>query len=220
MMALAHTESRSFNKAVDQLLVPGALDEARMVPTMTNGYIVMGEYARILAGFLRVFPREQLMVIFTNELAERPAEILTSVFGFVGIENNFVPDNCNSRYREGAVKERIPGLHLVRWQSSLARKGSARRLWHALPKRVRWSIDRASYRAAMWNAKRGAVDDSDMSQAVRERLEAHFRRDGEALGDLLGTEPPWLATWTDDRGTSTGSARLSGNGPVQDSRQA
>jgi hypothetical protein len=136
------------------------------------------------------------MVIFTNELAEQPAETLTSVFKFVGVEHDFVPDNLNSRYREGAVKERIPGLHLVRWQANLARKSSARRLWHALPKRVRWNIDRASYRAAMWNAKRGVVDDNGMSQSVRERLRAHLRPDGEALEDLLKRETPWLATWT------------------------
>jgi hypothetical protein len=226
MMALAHTESRSFDEAIGQLLTPGALNEARSVPTMTNGYIVMGEYSRVLAGFLRVFSCEQLMVIFTNELAEQPAETLTSVFRFVGVEHDFVPDNLNSRYREGAVKERIPGLHLVRWQANLARKGSARRLWHALPKRVRWNIDRASYRAAMWNAKRGMVDDDDMSQSVRERLRAHFRPDGEALEGLLKRETPWLATWTGSstdgpsRAASIGLRHPANTGQQQDSRQA
>lgn len=199
MMTLAHTESLSFDVAIDRLLSPEALDKARNVPTMTNGYIVMGEYARILAGFLRVFPRQQLKVIFTNELASRPLEVLESVFDFVGVANDFVPDNLESRYREGAVKERIPGLHLVRWQADLARKNSARKLWHALPKRVRWSLDRVSYHAAMWNAKRGTVENSHMSQSVRERLRVHFRPDGEALGDLLGREAPWLANWTDVR---------------------
>ncbi|MGA9286108.1 MAG: sulfotransferase domain-containing protein [Solirubrobacteraceae bacterium] len=200
MMTLAQTESLSFDVAVDRLLAPEALDKARAVPTMTNGYIVMGEYARILDGFLRVFPRQQLKVIFTNELADRPLEVLESVFDFVGVADDFVPDNLDSRYREGAVKERIPGLHLVRWQADLARKSSARKLWHALPKRVRFAIDRASYHAAIWNAKRGAVDDDGMSQSVRDRLRVHFKSDGEALEDLLGREAPWLANWT---GTST-----------------
>lgn len=197
MMTLAHTESRSFDVVIDRLLVPDVLDEARAVPTMTNGYVVMGEYARILAGFLRVFPPQQLKVIFTNELADRPAEVLASVFDFVGVRDDFVPDNLDSRYREGAVEERIPGLHLVRWQADLARKSSVRRLWHALPKRVRWSIDRASYHAVMWNAKRGgAVDDNDMSQSVRERLRSHFRPDGEALEELIGRRVPWLSAWS------------------------
>ncbi len=197
MMTLAHTEPRSFNVAIDRLLVPEVLDEARALPTMTNGYVVMGEYARILAGFVRVFPPEQLKVIFTNELSDRPAEVLASVFDFIGVRDDFVPDNLDSRYREGAVEERIPGLHLVRWQADLARKRSVRRLWHALPKRVRWSIDRASYHAAMWNAKRGeTVDGNDMSESVRERLRTHFRADGEALEGLLGRRAPWLSVWS------------------------
>lgn len=196
MMTLAHTESRSLDAALSQLLEPDALDEARSVPTMTNGYVVMGEYARILAGFLRVFPRDQLKVIFTTELAEQPVETLGSVFRFIGVDDSFVPDNAGSRYREGAVKERIPGLHLVRWQASLARRASARRLWHALPKRVRWGVDRLSYYAAMWNAQRGAIDDGDISQRVRERLRGHFQADGEALAELLGRETPWLTAWS------------------------
>ncbi len=194
MMALERTESRSFDEAIDQLLVPSALDRARVVPTTTNGYVVMGEYCRVLGGFLRVFPREQLMVIFTDELAELPVETLSAVFGFVGVEADFVPDNLGSRYREAAVEERIPGLHLVRWQANLARLQPARVLWHTLPEDVRRRLDSAIYRARMWNARRGVVGD-EMSRAVRERLRAHFRPDSTALADLLGRDTPWLATW-------------------------
>lgn len=194
MMVLQGSESRSFDEAIDQLMVPRSMDRARAVPTLTNGYVVMGEYCRVLAGFLRIFPREQLMVVFTDELAEQPAGTLASVLEFVGVEADFVPNNLNTRYRVAAIKERIPGLHLGAWQASLARARPARVLWHALPEHVRRGIDGASYHAAMWNARRGGVGD-DMSPAVRERLRAHFRPDGEALGDLLDRDPPWLATW-------------------------
>jgi hypothetical protein len=210
MMALERTESRSFEEAIDQLLTPRALDQARLVPTMTNGYVVMGEYCRVLAGFLRVFPNEQLNVIFTDELAELPAETLSAVFEYVGVDADFVPDNLDRHYREAAVKERIPGLHLVRWQADIARIRAARALWHALPKRVRRDLDSAIYRARMWNARRGEMND-DMSPGIRERLRTHFRPDSEALSELLGRDTPWLATWAQSLAampsdvTSTGS---------------
>jgi Sulfotransferase domain len=194
MMALERIDSRSFDEAIDHLLTPSALDRARTVSTKTNDYVVKGEYCRVLAGFLRIFSREQLMVIFTDELAELPAKTLSMVFEFVGVEADFVPDNLNSRYREAAVKERIPGLHLHRWQSHLARVRPARMLWHALPEYVRRDLDGAVYRARMWNARRGGLGD-DISPAVRERLRAHFRPDSEALSDLLERDAPWLATW-------------------------
>ena len=195
MMALERIESRSFDEAIDHLLTPSALDRARTVSTQTNDYVVKGEYCRVLAGFLRTFPREQLMVIFTDELAERPAETLSAVFEFLDVEADFVPDNLGSRYREAAVKERIPGLHLVRWQSNLARLRPARKLWYALPEYMRKGLDGAVYRARMWNARRGGLSDDDMSTVVRERLRDHFRPDSEALSGLLERDTPWLAAW-------------------------
>jgi hypothetical protein len=198
MMVLSRVESRSFEETVDQLIDPVALERTRVARTRTNGYIVNGEYARLLAGFLRVFPREQLEVIFSDELAERPAETLANLFEFVGVAHDFVPDNVNTRYRAAAVKPRIPGLNLVAWQANMARVAQARALWHALPTKVRDLIDSAynvaNYRVEMWNAWRGTVSE-DIEPAVREQLIAHYRADSEALAEMLGREISWLATW-------------------------
>lgn len=209
MMALERTESRSFEDAISELLSPVGLERARLTPTMTNGYVVMGEYHRILAGFLRVFPPEQLMIIFTDDLSISPADTISAVFSFIGAEADFIPDNLTSRYREAAVKERIPGLHLVKWQADIARMRSARTLWHALPRSLRTGVDRAVYRARMWNAQRGGADD-DMSPVVREQLRAHFRSDSEALRDLAGREVPWLSAWSQPRANRSLSAMLAG----------
>ena len=199
MMMLERAESRSFDEAIDQLLMPEAIEHARIAPTRTNNYVVNGEYSRVLAGFLRTFPREQLMAIFSDDLAERPAETLARLFAFIGVADDFVPDNLDTRYRTAAEEERIAGLNLYMWQEHVARVRAARALWHALPDRLRSSIDRRyrvmSYRVAMWNARRGVVGD-DMSRSIRERLQAHFRPDGEALGRMLGQSVPWLAGWS------------------------
>ena len=102
MMMLERAESRPFDDAIDQLLMPEAIDTARIAPTRTNNYVVNGEYARVLAGFLRIFPREQLMAIFSDDLAERPAETLAKLFEFIGVAADFVPDNLDTRYRTGS----------------------------------------------------------------------------------------------------------------------
>jgi len=199
MMALGGVESRTFEEAINELIAPLALEEARLTRSRVNGYIVNGEYSRLLAGFLRIFASEQLKVVFSDELAQRPAETLADLFDFVGVSRDFVPNNLDVRYRTAAVKQRIPGLNLVTWQTNLARVRSARTFWHALPKRLRRTIDYAynvtNYRIEMWNAWRGAVDD-DIPPAVREALIAHFRPDSEALEKMLGREVPWLASWT------------------------
>jgi hypothetical protein len=198
MGVLDRVESRSFDEAIEQLMEPGNIGDARITHTRTNGYVVSGEYYRILAGFLRFFSREQLLVIFSNELSDRPVETLATVFEFIGVEPDFVPDNLNTRYRTAAVKQRISGLNLFIWRENLVRFKLARTFWHVLPSSVKTSVNRTynviGNRTALWNARRGSVDD-DMSSSTRRRLIAYFRSDSEALGDMLQSEIPWLEDW-------------------------
>jgi hypothetical protein len=196
MAVLNRVESRSFDDAIDELMEPAALEHARSAHTRTDGYVVGGEYARVLAGFLRVFPREQLMVIFSDELERRPSETLAAVFGFIGVAPDFVPDNLDTRYLAAADKQRVPGLNLFVWKTTLARVRPARALWHALPAGVHRGIGRAysvaAYRIQLWNARRSAARE-DISSSTRLKLATHFRPDGEALGDMLDMDIPWLS---------------------------
>jgi hypothetical protein len=198
MMTLAHVESRSFDEAVDQLLEPGAQSEARALRTRENGYVVIGEYARVLEGFLRVFPRDQLKVLFSDDLSTRPRETVAEVFEFIGVDADFVPETIDKRFREAAIRERVPGLNLIAWQSAVARSRMARSLWHALPSRPRDSLDRAynvaNYRMEMWNGWRGVADD-DISERAQKMLIDHYRSDSEQLGTLIGQDVPWLSSW-------------------------
>jgi hypothetical protein len=198
MAALSRTESRSFDEVVAQLTEPSILERARIAHTYTDDYIILGEYARILAGFLRIFSREQLMIIFSSDLEQRPTETLASVFRFIGVQTDFVPDNLDTRYLAAAVKQRIPGLNLFVWKSKIARLRTARALWHALPASVHRSIGRtysvSAYRLQLWNARRDAARD-DMTASARTQLITHFRPDSEALRDLLNMEIPWLEDW-------------------------
>lgn len=198
MAVLAGGEHRSFERAISEMLRPDALEQARRSITGNNGYIVRGEYFRILSGFWRTFSPEQLMVIFSSELDSRPADVLKRSFDFIGINPDFTPSNLGVRYRQAAVARRVPGLDLYAWQDRMSRAQPTRALWHALPPRARSRLDRwyerASFRVDVWNARRGDFDNV-MPRHVHETLISHFRADGEALARTLGVEVPWLARW-------------------------
>jgi Sulfotransferase domain len=200
MTVLEGTESRAFDDVIDGLLTQDDSERARNAPTATNGYIVNGEYHRILASFLKLFPRGQLMAIFSTELSTDAASTLVRVFDFVGASTDFVPDNLDARYRTAALRRRIPGFDLYDWQASAAKTRSLRAVWHGLPEPLRVKIDRgyrvASYRVTMWNALRGRTTATQgMSASARAKLIAHFLPDSQALGQLIGLEIPWLADW-------------------------
>jgi Sulfotransferase domain len=198
MTVLEGAESRPFDEAVEELLTHDALTRSRIAPTAVNGYIVNGEYFRLLAGFMEVFPRDQLLVVFSNELSTGGAATLARVFAFIDTSADFVPDNLDAHYRTAATKRRIPGFDLYAWQVSLARSRPLRALWHRLPAPVRVKADQgyrvAGYRVAMWNARRSKAS-QQMSAHARAALVEHFLPDSQALSRLTGLEIPWLADW-------------------------
>jgi hypothetical protein len=50
-------------------------------------FIADGEYGRQLSRWLSYFPREQLEIVFYDEISQRPIEILTEVSSFLGLES-------------------------------------------------------------------------------------------------------------------------------------
>ncbi len=109
MSTMRGQERRPFDLAIDELLRPEALSESRARPTVKNSYVVLGEYARLLEGFFDVFPREQLLVLFHDDLERDPAAVCEAVFSFLGVDPGFRPPNLGRRYNE---KGRAPALRL------------------------------------------------------------------------------------------------------------
>jgi hypothetical protein len=198
MMTLNGIERRSFACAVDELIGADALAAARVSRSRTSGYLVDGEYARLLSAYLRVFEPGQLEVVFSDELTADPARTLARLFAFIGVDPGHVPPNIRERYREAALRPRIAGLNLVNWQHALARVGPARAAWHRLPDRPRHAVDRvynvANHRVELWNARRGGLAEQ-IDEPLQRQLAAHYERDGEMLAELIGRQPPWLQQW-------------------------
>lgn len=200
MSTMNEIEKRPFEQAIGELLRSGALEQARREPQEVTGYVAWGEYGRILAGYFDVFPSEQILVLFTDELERKPELVLRRIHEFVGVRADFVPDNLGARYRVGGSERRFAALGtdapLNPWtmQRALGGKAPARRLWHALPESGRRRIDsafgRLSYRMDLWN-RRTEADSADADRAVLERLRAHYEQDTRALAALLGADPPW-----------------------------
>lgn len=194
-------DTRSFGQAINDLLRPEALENARREPRETTGYISWGEYGRILGGYFDVFPRSQLLIVFTDELEAAPERLLGRIQRFVGVQDDFVPDNVGARYRVGATARRLSwlGTHsrLNPWglQRSISEIPAARRAWHSLPEQRRRGIDRVlarvAYRLDLWN-RRTNEDASEGDRAVVERLRAHYADDGRHLAARLGEEVPWM----------------------------
>ncbi len=195
MSAMKRMEHASFEDAVAVLLEEDTLAEARREPTETNSYVVRGEYGRILSRYRELFPEEQMLVLYTEELAADPRSVLRSTFEYVGVDPGFVPPNLERRYREGGDERRLKWLDPSAWRVRLAAYPPAKRAWRTVPHGPRRFADHwlrlAASRLELWNAHRG-TDAPAVDPAVVERLRSHYRPDIRLLEALTGRAPPWV----------------------------
>jgi hypothetical protein len=195
MVVMWGREHRSFDVAIDQLLGAEALEDSRRLPDEATGYVAWGEYGRILSGYLDVFPREQILVVFTKELEDAPGLLLRRIHGFIGVDHRPLPDNLAARYRVSGVGRRLSWLDVHRVQRAAARTALTRAVWHAVPEKGQRHVDyvfnRTAYRVDLWNRRPDGRAHVLPSPLTLTRLREHFASDTARLTEVLGVSPPW-----------------------------
>jgi Sulfotransferase family len=194
MQVLRGNECAPFEQAVAELLKPEALEQSRRRPTEETSYVSTGEYGRILAPYFELFGPEQVLVCFSRDLDRTPEQVMCGLWAFLGVEQDFTPDNLGRRYRVGGERKRAGWLDMDSLQSLLADSRPVRAAWRTLPAGVRRRVDATynelNYRLELWNRTTGR-NGHGPSAGVEEQLRAHFAADRAQLVSLLGEEPPW-----------------------------
>jgi hypothetical protein len=194
MAVMNGLDERSFERAIDDLLQPESLVESRNYPQEATSYITRGEYGRILSRYLEVFPREQLLVVFNDELERSPQALLQRMFEFIGVGTQFIPDNLGVRYREAAASRRLSWLNPDAIVRATAGRHLARKTWHLLPDTTRRRISNGyagiAYQIELRNRTASEPSSAPASATVA-RLREHFAADRAELAMLLGDDLPW-----------------------------
>lgn len=142
----------------------------------SNDYISMGLYGKILEGYLNYFPASQIRLVFTEELAAKPGQVMQGLLGFLGVDENFIPGNLHQQYhRDGDRKYLF--LQPEKWLISKLEK--------LLPNQYRgWSL-----RFDQWNTEPGPR--AELPAELRSRLAAYYKADVARLERLFRVRAPW-----------------------------
>lgn len=165
-------EKHSAQEAL-QRLPPPNLDQ----PLTPLDYIGMGLYGKILEGYLKYFPLEQIRLVFTEELAVRPEKVLHDLYGFIGVDTGFTPGNIHHVYHRGG-KQKYRGLQPVKRFLNMLEK--------SMPRRYRgWT-----FLFDQWNTKPN--QGADLPIELRNQLADYYKADVAHLEQLFRVQVPWL----------------------------
>lgn len=81
-------------------------------PIDIRTYLYAGHYAHHIQRFLRLFPRENIKIIFSNHLRERPHETLCELWQFLGVPTNVSPPSFRAENEAISASAR-PFLKLI-----------------------------------------------------------------------------------------------------------
>jgi len=193
-ISLGSADRGRFDETIDELLTPSALERCRHEEGA--GFVVWGEYGRILAAYYEVFPREQIQICFTSDLERAPHEFIRELFRYLDVDGDFVPPKLHARYRQAASAKRIGWLPSpAEVERKVARQDWARSLWRRLPAQVQtralMGSREANYRFRLWNRSGVPFDRHEASPETLERLRAHYEEDRRLLEEVIGKRVPW-----------------------------
>ncbi|NJN84104.1 MAG: sulfotransferase domain-containing protein [Caldilineaceae bacterium] len=141
-----------------------------------------GLYGESLERYLCHFQREQLLVLFSDELKARPHAVLDLVLSHLGLDQGYRPANLGQEYHRGG-RQRFPQLvPFMRKQMKPAWKLMAR-----LPERQKEALK-------TWYAMRlNLVPETKPThdKTTRQRLVEFYRPDVRKLEAILGHRTPW-----------------------------
>ncbi|MDB6123686.1 MAG: Sulfotransferase [Pedosphaera sp.] len=180
MMVKRNQEKRTLAEAIDKKLHLGVLEQ-RQGPD-----VALGEYSRMLTEYRKFFPRDQLLVLFTEDLKKDPRAVLKRVLRFLEVDENFVPRNLGTHYHVGGSRRRI-----ALDEHALAKHPLFRKIIDHIPVRYRNVVERRFlFWFMIWNTRPDSPD-QQMPAEARERLRQFFSEDVRRLEQLLNERVPW-----------------------------
>ena len=192
-------EHRNIDDALAPLLSNSSslYARSRPVPRHRGGYesesdffIAWSEYGAALTPYYELFPRRQILVLYTEDLQRDPAGVVDRIMDFLDLPLGFRPTQLGKVMHQGGGKNRITHASRLKFRRTVFY-----RLWQrlnpSLQGRIRFLYDR-------WNSQPPEPDEDLPSPLLEAAMARHFAADLEQLRKLGVPTPPWWARYCTD----------------------
>lgn len=176
-------ETRSFEEAMNDILI-SSKESLLHNPKVSDLYLLRSMYGEQLAPYYKEFSKDQILIIFTDELKNEPKETFRRIVKFINVETEFAPKNIGETFHKGG------GQAKIRWLTpgKIGKLKTLRKIYrHIVPYQIRKRFEIWLY---VWNTK---PDNSqlDPDSEVYKQLIEYFKTDVKLLESLVGKKTPW-----------------------------
>lgn len=181
MYSLRGDTSESFDEAAARAI---EMDREGHEDWQVSVLLRMGCYGRWLGEILRRFPKENVKVVFLEELWANPAASYEELCRWLGLDPSFSPD-LDTRHNVGADPKSATVARVIKGLRSER---------NPVKRAVRRILPEATYlrlAETVRGVNRGKHGDGRRSATIDDRLCRYFEPDGDELSRLLGRELPW-----------------------------
>ena len=184
-------ETQNFGACIQRLVDRGTVSDNQIETTggWHSEYVMDGEYGRLLGGFLRYFPRDQLKVYFFEDLLAEPEKLMSDLYQWLGVESKSQPDVVGKVYNTGGVL-RFP--RITKAAGWVIRQGVQVGWINALLRQLGIRSTLAEY-WFRFNTEFAVQQKKSEGPTSEERalLAEYYRKDMCELQEILGAKPPW-----------------------------
>jgi hypothetical protein len=154
-------------------------------------YLDQGMYAKHLTPWFAAFPRDQIKVIFAEDISADAAGRAAEAFSFMGVDPTFESAILTERRNE-SDRAKSPAL-----RKALRTGGDWLRRQGLEPALARAKKTKVIANVLSANSIKVTDEIPPMHADTHKKLVDHFADDVAQLTDLLGTKPPWAAWYTE-----------------------
>ncbi len=172
------------------LLLKKDLEKERANLSQGNSYLFASEYGRVLEKYSKLFGKNGVMVILTDQIDRNPAAVIEKVFDFLDVDNTYKPGDLGIRTNRGGSKAKIKYLN----SAYLHKFPVVKFLWQRLvPAPVR---KRIYLKVLFWNTKVDSTSLDPRSKTYKQLVD-FFKNDVKKFKKLSEISVPW-ADWIKD----------------------
>lgn len=178
---MARRREQEFRSPHDALSASLGVDETDVDTPESGRYFQFSDYEHVLSEYLQLFGRDNILILFQEDLDSRPEYVLRQVYEFLGVEDH-IPENVSVRvHKAGDVRFRRLD-QLLKGDNWIKRGARA-----IVPRKMRPTI---VFWLEILNIRPIAKDGSVLGE-LRERFSEFAIQQAQFLEAKFGVRPPW-----------------------------